>query len=102
MSAMLEWRHLVPTAPDTLIAVPQTDDDPFIIEKAPDVLFAGNQAAYGTSLRTGTYACYPIHAMLCMLCMLRQLSSLGQAGCLLVAAATDRTHAVLLLRMLCM
>lgn len=53
LGAMLEWRHLVPTAPDTLIALPQTDSDPFIIEEAPAVLFAGNQATYSTSLRTG-------------------------------------------------
>lgn len=72
MSGMLEWRHLVPTAPDTLIALPQTDDDPFIISKAPDVLFAGNQAAYGTRLCTGM--------LLCMLCMLCQMSRLRHAG----------------------
>lgn len=53
LSAMLQWRHLVPTAPDTLIALPQTDADPFVIDQAPAVLFAGNQASYGTRLVTG-------------------------------------------------
>jgi DNA polymerase delta subunit 2 len=38
----LEMRHLCPTAPDTLRAYPQLDDDPFVIEEAPHVYFAGN------------------------------------------------------------
>ena len=54
MGSMLEWQHLVPTAPDTLVALPQADADPFLLSAAPAVLFAGNQAAYGTSLKQGT------------------------------------------------
>eukprot|EP00347_Sterkiella_histriomuscorum_P004668 403359564 len=42
----LEMRHVCPTAPDTLRAYPQLEEDPFIIDKAPHVYFAGNQAAY--------------------------------------------------------
>mmetsp|Transcript_17021 Transcript_17021/g.50801 ORF Transcript_17021/g.50801 Transcript_17021/m.50801 type:complete len:486 (+) Transcript_17021:287-1744(+) len=53
LGSMLEWQHLVPTAPDTLVALPQSDGDPFLIPAAPSVLFAGNQPAYGTSLKQG-------------------------------------------------
>ncbi len=53
MGSMLEWQHLVPTAPDTLVALPQADGDPFLVPAAPAVLFAGNQSAYGTSLKQG-------------------------------------------------
>ncbi len=46
---MLSWRHIIPTAPDSLAAYPYSDEDPFIIEETPHVLFAGGQAAYGTT-----------------------------------------------------
>jgi len=38
----LSWRHLAPTAPDTLGCYPFLDKDPFIMETVPDVYFAGN------------------------------------------------------------
>ena len=45
MSALrktMEWRHVAPTAPDTLGCYPFLDRDPFIIETRPDLYFAGN------------------------------------------------------------
>jgi len=41
MKYLLEARHLCPTAPDTLRCFPFRDGDPFVINKAPDVFFAG-------------------------------------------------------------
>ena len=38
----LLWRHLAPTAPDTLCCYPFLDRDPFVIESAPDLYFVGN------------------------------------------------------------
>jgi len=38
----LEWRHVAPTAPDTLGCYPFLDEDPFVMETAPDLYFAGN------------------------------------------------------------
>lgn len=38
----LEWRHVAPTAPDTLGCYPFLDRDPFVVETAPDLYFAGN------------------------------------------------------------
>ena len=38
---MLSWRHLIPTAPDSLSTYPFVDEDPFVLDKTPDVLFAG-------------------------------------------------------------
>eukprot|EP00889_Picochlorum_renovo_P004737 jgi/Picre1/31767/NNA_007117.t1 len=46
---MLSWRHIIPTAPDSLATYPYSDDDPFILEETPHVLFAGGQTAYGTT-----------------------------------------------------
>ena len=45
----LWWRVLAPTAPDTLPSYPFQDADPFVIDDAPDVLFAGSAPAFATS-----------------------------------------------------
>ncbi|KAK4687131.1 DNA polymerase delta subunit 2, partial [Tremellales sp. Uapishka_1] len=46
----LEWRHVAPTAPDTLWIYPFPDTDPFIIQHRPDVYFIGNQPEFETAL----------------------------------------------------
>lgn len=46
----LEWRHIAPTAPDTLWIYPYPDTDPFIIEHRPSVYFIGNQPEFETAL----------------------------------------------------
>lgn len=54
LEATLQWRHIAPTAPDTLTCYPFTDDDPFIVTDCPHVYFVGNQPEYATKLMTGT------------------------------------------------
>uniref|UniRef100_A0A1B6EDL9 DNA polymerase delta subunit 2 n=1 Tax=Clastoptera arizonana TaxID=38151 RepID=A0A1B6EDL9_9HEMI len=46
----LEWGHLAPTAPDTLLCYPFIDKDPFIMTSCPDIYFAGNQEMFQTKL----------------------------------------------------
>jgi len=53
LEKMLEWRHCIPTAPDSLAAYPYCDADPFILDEAPHVLFAGGQPKFSTSLVKG-------------------------------------------------
>jgi hypothetical protein len=53
LERVLQWGHLVPTAPDTLTAYSFPDRDPFIIDSAPHVLFAGNQPSFATRLVEG-------------------------------------------------
>lgn len=53
MQKCLEWSHLAPTAPDTLGCYPYYDEDPFIIDECPHVLFAGNQDEFATEVVTG-------------------------------------------------
>ncbi|XP_064477824.1 DNA polymerase delta subunit 2-like isoform X2 [Ornithodoros turicata] len=53
LARTLEWRHLVPTAPDTLASYPFPDKDPFIMEQCPHIYFAGNQPKYSTKLLKG-------------------------------------------------
>lgn len=47
------WRHMAPSAPDTLWSYPFPDKDPFIIEKTPHVYFIGNQPEFEDSLLVG-------------------------------------------------
>lgn len=47
------WRHMAPSAPDTLWSYPFQDKDPFIIEKSPHVYFIGNQPTFEDSLLLG-------------------------------------------------
>lgn len=47
------WRHMAPSAPDTLWSYPFQDKDPFILEKSPHVYFIGNQPQFEDSLLLG-------------------------------------------------
>lgn len=51
----LVWRHMAPTAPDTLPCYPYVEKDPFIIEELPSIYFAGNCAEFDTSLYEGKF-----------------------------------------------
>ncbi|KAJ7534062.1 hypothetical protein O6H91_13G077600 [Diphasiastrum complanatum] len=53
MERTLRWRHLAPTAPDTLGCYPFTDRDPFVIESCPHVYFCGNQPSYSSRMIKG-------------------------------------------------
>jgi len=50
MEKTLEWRHMCPTAPDTLGCYPYQNEDPFIFDCCPDIYFAGNCDSYGDRL----------------------------------------------------
>jgi len=51
MEDTLKWRHVAPTAPDTLPCFPFTEFDPFILDKAqPHVYFCGNQNDFVSKL----------------------------------------------------
>ncbi|CAG8455027.1 14690_t:CDS:10 [Funneliformis caledonium] len=49
----LYWRHIAPSAPDTLWCYPFERYDPFIINQMPHVYFIGNQKEFATSLIEG-------------------------------------------------
>ena len=53
LAKTLSWRHLAPTAPDTLTCYPFSDDDPFVLQQCPHILFAGNQQQFETRLLEG-------------------------------------------------
>ncbi|KAI0262892.1 hypothetical protein BC834DRAFT_889496 [Gloeopeniophorella convolvens] len=48
--ATLRWRHIAPTAPDTLWCHPFFTLDPFIIAQTPDIYAIGCQPRFGTRL----------------------------------------------------
>ena len=54
LQRVLEWGHLVPTAPDTLTCYPLSDSDPFILESAPHIFFVGNQLSFSSQVIRGT------------------------------------------------
>ncbi|XP_017887566.1 DNA polymerase delta small subunit-like [Ceratina calcarata] len=49
----LLWRHLCPTAPDTLLACPYYEQDLFIMKECPDIYFVGNAEKFETKLWKG-------------------------------------------------
>ncbi|KII88950.1 hypothetical protein PLICRDRAFT_159910 [Plicaturopsis crispa FD-325 SS-3] len=46
----LRWRHVAPTAPDTLWCHPYFTEDPFIIHETPDIYVIGGQPQFQTKL----------------------------------------------------
>ncbi|CBJ32730.1 conserved unknown protein [Ectocarpus siliculosus] len=53
LEEMLKWRHMAPTAPETLGCYPFVTEDPFVVEECPDIFFAGNQPQFATSILEG-------------------------------------------------
>lgn len=56
MEATLRWRHLAPTAPDTLSCYPFASDDPFVLQECPHAYVVGNQPEFATRLLEGECA----------------------------------------------
>ncbi|TFK55281.1 hypothetical protein OE88DRAFT_1674999 [Heliocybe sulcata] len=46
----LRWRHIAPTAPDTLWCHPYFTTDPFVVSRTPDVYIVGCQPRFETRL----------------------------------------------------
>lgn len=57
----IRWRHMAPTAPDTLGCYPlSSSEDVFVMTSCPQVYFAGNQPAFQEKLIvTHPGTCYP-------------------------------------------
>ena len=53
-AATLRWRHVAPTAPDTLWCHPYRDRDPFVLRETPDVYLIGGMPQFATELENGT------------------------------------------------
>jgi len=49
----LRWRHMAPTAPDTLWCHPFFANEPFVIMETPDLYIIGNQPRFQTRMITG-------------------------------------------------
>ncbi|KAJ1878525.1 DNA polymerase delta small subunit Cdc1 [Coemansia sp. RSA 486] len=52
-AASLGWRHIAPTAPDTLWCYPFTTHDPFVLHATPHVYFVGNQDKFDSMVASG-------------------------------------------------
>ncbi|KAJ4488230.1 DNA polymerase alpha/epsilon subunit B-domain-containing protein [Lentinula aciculospora] len=50
VESTLKWRHIAPTAPDTLWCHPYITSDPFIFEETPDLYIVGGQKKLMTKL----------------------------------------------------
>ncbi|KAK0210508.1 DNA polymerase alpha/epsilon subunit B-domain-containing protein [Desarmillaria ectypa] len=50
LASTLSWRHMAPTAPDTLWCHPYFGVDPFIMRETPDLYIVGGQKKFGTKL----------------------------------------------------
>lgn len=52
LESTLRWRHMAPTAPDTLWCHPYFVADPFVIRETPHLYVVGGQPEFGTNLIT--------------------------------------------------
>jgi DNA polymerase delta subunit 2 len=50
LESTLRWRHMAPTAPDTLWCHPYLSADPFLISETPDLYIVGGQRRFGTRM----------------------------------------------------
>lgn len=50
LESTLRWRHMAPTAPDTLWCHPYLSEDPFLIKETPDIYIVGGQKKFGTKM----------------------------------------------------
>jgi len=46
----LKWRHIAPTAPDTLWCHPFRERDPFVLNETPDIYIIGGMSEFATAL----------------------------------------------------
>lgn len=46
----LKWRHIAPTAPDTLWCHPYRERDPFVFNETPDIYIVGGMSEFATAL----------------------------------------------------
>ncbi|KAF9228027.1 hypothetical protein BS17DRAFT_774646 [Gyrodon lividus] len=49
-ASTLRWRHIAPTAPDTLWCHPYRERDPFVLEETPDIYIIGGMSKFDTAL----------------------------------------------------
>lgn len=49
-ASTLRWRHVAPTAPDTLWCHPYRNRDPFVLRETPDIYLVGGMPQFGTEL----------------------------------------------------
>ena len=52
LESTLRWRHMAPTAPDTLWCHPYLKEDPFLITETPHIYIVGGQKKFGTRMVT--------------------------------------------------
>ncbi|KAJ7172733.1 DNA polymerase alpha/epsilon subunit B-domain-containing protein [Mycena filopes] len=50
LESTIRWRHMAPTAPDTLWCHPYFSADPFLISQTPDLYIVGGQQRFGTKM----------------------------------------------------
>jgi len=75
LESTLRWRHIAPTAPDTLWCHPYFTKDPFLLTATPDIYIVGCQKRFGTRLvEHGKKAC---GVQRCRLVMVPEFSKTG-------------------------
>ncbi|KIY72957.1 hypothetical protein CYLTODRAFT_366735 [Cylindrobasidium torrendii FP15055 ss-10] len=58
LESTLKWRHIAPTAPDTLWCLPYNGQDPFLLAGSPDIFLSGGQKKFGSKLvKEGAKSC---------------------------------------------
>ncbi|PPR04960.1 hypothetical protein CVT24_010418 [Panaeolus cyanescens] len=78
LESTLRWRHMAPTAPDTLWCHPYLSEDPFIINETPHIYIVGDQKKFATKLVVQNPQSRNEHAVKCRIVALPVFSKTGE------------------------
>ncbi|KDR73479.1 hypothetical protein GALMADRAFT_141966 [Galerina marginata CBS 339.88] len=84
LESTLRWRHMAPTAPDTLWCHPYIQEDPFVILETPDIYIVGGQKRFGTKLVTDHQQSSKQKGKLPTRCRIIMAPSFAQTGVLVL------------------
>ncbi|KAF8162965.1 DNA polymerase alpha/epsilon subunit B-domain-containing protein [Crassisporium funariophilum] len=84
LESTLKWRHMAPTAPDTLWCHPYFAEDPFLIPTTPDLYIVGGQKKFKTKIVSDHQEESELRGKVITRCRIIMVPSFAQTGVLVL------------------